>query len=162
MPPLALVLAALASPVTVSLPVGAVDGHAVLGRTVSQVEAALGRPSAVERFADRRDLVYRRAGRLQLEVICHGPFAAPARERAWAVLVAAPDAVVVGLGRPLALPPSALGRRLRALPLRQERPYRCDARGCFGTFFSRDGTRRVIYGRQRTGRYLGIQVWPNP
>lgn len=95
-------------------------------------------------------------------MIFQGAFAAPARERAWAILVADPDADVAGLGRPLALPPAALERRLRTLPLREERPYRCDARGCFGTFFSRDGTRRVIYGRQRSGRYVGVQVWPNP
>jgi hypothetical protein len=161
-PPLALVLAAL-SPLAVSLPSGTVDGHPVLGRTVPQVEEALGLPAAVERYPDRRDLVFRRAGRLQLEVIFHGPFAAPARERAWAILVADPDATVAGLGgRPLVLPPATLERRLRALPLHEERRYRCDRRGCFGTFFSRDGRRRVVYGRQRTGRYLGVQVWPSP
>jgi hypothetical protein len=160
--PLALALLALASPLRVTLPEGTLDGVRILGRTVPQVEAALGAPAAVERFPSRRDLVYRRSGELQLEVIFSGPFAEPAQETAWAILVADPSAVVAGLGRPLALAPTALERRLRTLPLRESRPYRCDARGCFGTFFSRDGTRRVIYGRQRSGRYLGIQAWPNP
>ena len=51
-------------------------------------------------------------------------------------------------------------RRLRATGLREGRRYRCDRRGCFGTFLR--GRRRVLYGLLRRRRYLGVQVWPNP
>lgn len=130
----------------------------MLGRTVAEVERALGAPSAVETFPNRRDLLYER----RLEVIFHGPTADPAAQTAWAILVVDPDATVAGIGRPLAVPPRTLERRLRATGLREERRYRCDARGCFGTFFGAGGTRRVIDGVQRGGRYLAVQVWPNP
>ena len=159
MPPLlALAVAALAGPLSVALPSGEVNGTPVLGATVARVEAALGVPSSVETFPNRRDLAYR--GRL--EVIFHGPAADPAGQTAWAVLVVDPDATVPGLGRPLAVSPRTLERRLRATGLREGRRYHCDQRGCFGTFFGAGGTRRVIYGLHGGGRYLGVQVWPNP
>ena len=126
----------------VTLPTGQVDGHAVLGAPIARVEAALGRPLRVERFQTRRDLVYR-----GLEVITDG-------RRAWAILVTAPSPQVVA--------PRTLERRLRASGLREGRRYRCDARGCFGTFFGAHGTRRVIYGVKGGRPYLGVQIWPNP
>ena len=159
MPPLlVLAVAALVGPLSVSLPSGAINGMPVFGTTVTQVEAALGPPSSVETYPDRRDLVYK--GRI--EVIFHGPAADQGAQTAWAVLVVDPNATVTGLGRPLAVPPPTLERRLRATGLRQERRYHCDVRGCFGTFFGAGGTRRIIFGLNRGGRYLGVQVWPNP
>lgn len=159
MPPLlVLAVAALVGPLSVSLPGGEVNGTPVFGATVTQVEAVLGVPSSVETFPNRRDLAYE--GRL--EVIFHGPAADPAAQTAWAVLVVDRDATTPGLGRPLAVSPRTLERRLRATDLREGRRYHCDPRGCFGTFFGAGGTRRIIYGLRAGGRYLGVQVWPNP
>jgi hypothetical protein len=155
---LVLAAAALTGPLSVSLPGGAINGTPVLGRNVTRVEEALGAPSSVETFPNRRDLVYR--GRM--EAIFHGPAADPGGQIAWAVLVTDPAATAPGLGRLLAVPPRTLERRLRAAGLREERRYRCDARGCFGTFFGAGGRRRIIYGVHDGGRYLGVQVWPNP
>jgi len=126
----------------VTLPTGEVDGRPVLGASIARIEAALGRPVRVERFAVRRDLVYR-----GLEVITDG-------RRAWAILLTAPS--------PQAVEPRILERRLRTSGLREVRRFRCDARGCFGTFVGAHGTRRVIYGINRGRPYLGVQVWPNP
>lgn len=160
--PLALTLAALAGAPHVTLPAGAVDGVPVLGASVPRVEAALGLPDHVEHFARRRDLVYGPRARPRLEVIFAGPFDDPTAETAWAVLVADPAATFTGAGQALAVPPQALERRLRRLPLRETRRYRCDPAGCFGTFLSHDRKRRMIYGLQHGSRYLGVQVWPNP
>jgi len=74
--------------------------------------------------------------------------------RAWAILITPPS--------PQAVAPRVLERRLRASGLREGRHYRCDARGCFGTFFGAHDTRRVIYGINRERPYLGVQIWPNP
>lgn len=153
---------ALAAALVVAVPGGAVDGVATLGRTVPQVERALGAPTSVERYPRRRDLVYGSARRPRLEVIFAGPSTEPSRQRAWAILVADPRAAVVGLGRVLAVAPRTLERRLRATGLHEARPYRCDAKGCFGTFLDASRTRRVIYGVQHGSRFLGVQVWPNP
>jgi hypothetical protein len=142
----------------VTVPGGRIGGTPVLGRTVPQVVSALGAPSSVERYANRRDLAYK--GRL--EVIFAGPDADPSAQKAWAILVLDPATTVARLGRPLSVPPQTLERRLRATGLREGRRYRCDRRACFGTFFNASRTRRVIYGLLRGRRYLGVQVWPNP
>jgi hypothetical protein len=160
--PLLLAVASFAGAPTISLPGGAVDGQPLLGRTVPEVTAELGAASSVERYPHRRDLVYGPARRPRLEVIFHGPAANPSDQVAWAILAADPGTVVRGLGRVLAAPPVSLERTLETTGLREERRYRCDTRGCFGSFFSRDETRRVIYGLQHGARYLGVQVWPNP
>ena len=124
--------------VHVALASGRVDGRIVLGRTAAQVEAVLGRPLAVERYPVRRDLRFR-----GIEVI----FGDGVHASAYLVPASAP-------------PTERL--RLRAAGLVEERRYRCDTRGCFGTFFTRDRTRRVIYGLNRGRPYLGEQVWPQP
>ena len=46
--------------------------------------------------------------------------------------------------------------------LRESRRYHCDARGCFGTFFTPNRRVRVIYGLNRGHPYAGAQVWPQP
>ena len=152
-------LATAAAVLTVSVPGGALNGTPVLGTTVPEAEAAFGAPTSVETYPNRRDLAYR--GRFEL--IFAGPSADPAAQTAWGVLVIDPDATAPRLGRFLSVPPRTLERRLRTLGLREVRRYRCDRRGCFGTFFTRDGKRRVIYGLlERRRRYLGVQAWPNP
>ncbi len=141
-----------------ALPGGAVDGARLLGENVPAVEAALGTPSSVETLPNRRDLTYR--GRL--EVVFAGPSSDPAAQTAWALLVLDPDATVPGLGRPLARTPRTLGANLRALGLQEQRPYRCDRRGCFGTFLGAAGSRLVVYGLLHGRRYLGVQLYPKP
>jgi hypothetical protein len=131
------VITAIAA-VHVALASGRVDGRVVLGRTAATVEAVLGRPSGVERYPVRRDLRFR-----GIEVI----FGDGVHASAYVVPSAAPRAVRL---------------RLRAAGLVEERRYRCDARGCFGTFFTRDRERRVIYGVSGGRPYLGEQVWPQP
>lgn len=124
--------------VHVSLASGRVDGAVMLGRSAAQVEAVLGRPLAVERYPVRRDLRFR-----GIEVILGDGVHASA-------YVVPADA------------PARVRAQLRAAGLVEERRYRCDPRGCFGTFFTRDRTRRVIYGLNRGRPYVGEQVWPQP
>lgn len=124
--------------VHVALASGRVDGRVVLGRTAARVEAVLGPPSGVERYPVRRDLRFR-----GIEVI----FGDGVHASAYVVPSAAPRIVRL---------------QVRAAGLVEERRYRCDARGCFGTFFTHDRTRRVIYGLNRGRPYLGEQVWPQP
>jgi hypothetical protein len=122
----------------IALASGRVDGHPVLGRSIESVESSLGRPASVERYPVRVDVRYP-----GLEVIFADGHHASA-------LLASGTA-----------PPAAMRRTLRdTTGLRESRPYHCDRRGCFGTFFSKDRRRRVIYGLNRGRPYLGIQQWP--
>src|SRR6266446_5013052 len=124
----------------IALASGRIDGRIVLGRSVKAVEASFGRPLSVERYPIRVDLRY--GG---LEVI-------------FADGVHASALLATGTARPAPM------RRmlLHTHGLRESRPYHCDSRGCFGTFFSKGGTRRVIYGLNRGRPYVGIQRWPQP
>ena len=129
--------------VHLALATGRLDGRIVLGRSLAQVEASFGKPLAVERYPVRRDLRYR-----GFEVIF-------GNGRTASALLATDPAV--------ALPPAAMRSELRAVTaLREERRYRCDKHGCFGTFFTANGTRRVIYGVSGGRPYVGEQVWPQP
>ena len=120
---------------------GRVDGHSVLGRTVPEVVGALGRPTRSEQFRVRRDLRFR-----GLEVIFDDGL------HASAILVTDPA---------VARPPRAMRLVLtRTTGLRESRRYRCDARGCFETFFAGGGRLRVIYGLERAKPYVGLQAWP--
>jgi hypothetical protein len=157
---LALVAAAPAAPpprpLRVDLGSGRVDGNRLLGRAVPFVVAHLGPPSSVERYPRRTDLVYGSKRDLRVEVVFAGPSAA-------ALLFEDPRMVDVRIGTPLALAPDALQQRLLeryADVLTRGRPYRCDALGCFGTFFARSGKLRVIYGVSRGRRYVGVSLWP--
>jgi hypothetical protein len=126
--------------VHVALATGRVNGDSILGRNVAQVEAVFGRPVSVERYPVRRDLLFH-----GIEVIFGNGKTASAY-------------VVTGVARP-----AALRAELSATPgLRESRRYRCDAKGCFGTFFTQNGKRRVIYGLNRGSPYLGEQAWPQP
>jgi hypothetical protein len=116
-----------------------VDGATILGRSQAQVVSVLGSPVGRETYPVRRDLRF--AG---IEVI----FADGVHASAYVV--------------PEAASPADLRRRIARAGLREERRYRCDARGCFGTFFTRGDTRRVIYGLEHGKAYLGEQVWPQP
>lgn len=116
---------------------GQVEGDAVLGRSAAQIEAVFGAPLSVERYPVRRDLRYRR-----FEVIFGDG------RHASALLVTGVPA------------PHTFRAVLRRTPgLHESRRYRCDARGCFGTFFTGDRRVRVIYGVNRGKPYAGVQVW---
>lgn len=130
----------------------AVDGHLLLGLTPAQARAALGPPTRYDRYGGPRlDLVYGR----RLEVVT--------THRAWSIVISDREAVDPRLGRIVAMPPRTLDARIRTrTSLREGRPYHCDAGGCYGTFFSRDGKRRVIYGTAAAGEYVALQSWPLP
>ena len=80
---------------------------------------------------------------------------------AWALEFGAADDSEARLGQLLKLAPRALQQRITAdyaQAFRLTRSYRCDAKGCFGLFVSRDGERRIIFGISRSRRYVGIQL----
>ena len=135
------------------LAAGTVSGVPVLGRTVAQVRAALGPPAYVERYPQRVDLGYGPTRSPVVEVILNGT--------AWAIEFGATDDTEARLGRVLAVAPRALQARIGTIyakAFRLVRGYRCDAKGCFGLFYSRDGERRVIFGISRGRRYVGVQL----
>jgi hypothetical protein len=84
---------------------------------------------------------------------------------AWALEFGDPADVEAKLGRVLTITPTALQRRIAATyagTFRLVRSYRCDAKGCFGLFFNKDGSRRVIFGISRGKRYVGLQLTNPP
>ena len=134
-----------------------VAGHSVLGRTVSAVRGSLGSPGYVERYTRRIDLGYGPRTRPRLEVIFNGT--------AWALEFEDPQDTEAKLGRLLELSPQTLQARIARLysgAFRLVRSYRCDPKGCFGLFFSRDGVRCVIFGISRGHRYVGLQLTHPP
>jgi hypothetical protein len=135
------------------LAAGTVSGVPVLGRTVAQVRSALGPPDYVERYPRRVDLGYGPSRSPKVEVILDGT--------AWAVEFGAMDDTEARAGRVLSLTPRALQARIEAVypkAFRLVRGYRCDAKGCFGLFYSRDGRRRIIFGISGSRRYVGLQL----
>ena len=84
---------------------------------------------------------------------------------AWALEFGDPADIEARLGRVLTVTPQVLQRQIAATygtAFRLVRSYRCDAKGCFGLFFSKDGLRRVIFGISRGRRYLGLQLTNPP
>jgi hypothetical protein len=137
----------------VDLAAGTVDGHPVLGRSVAAIRSSLGPPDYVERYKRRVDLGYGLRSRPRVEVIFNGT--------AWALELEDPSDVEARLGRPLTFAPRELQTliaRRYAGTFRLARSYHCDPKGCFGLFFSRDGSRRVIFGVSRGHRFLGLQL----
>jgi hypothetical protein len=135
------------------LAAGTVSGVPVLGTTVAEVRAALGPPEYVEHCPRRIDLGYGPARSPKVEVILNGT--------AWAIEFGAADDTETRLGRVLALAPRALEGRIAAIyakDVRLVRSYRCDRKGCFGLFDSRDGERRIIFGISGGRRYVGVQL----
>ena len=141
----------------IDLAAGTIDGHPVLGRTVAAVRSSLGPADYAERYLRRIDLGYGSRTRPRLEVIFNGT--------GWALELEDPHDTEAKLGRLLELTPQALQARIARLysgAFRLVRSYRCDPKGCFGIFFSRDGVRRVIFGISRAHRYLGLQLTHPP
>ena len=145
------------APLHFDLAAGTVTGHAVLGRTVAAIRSSLGPPSYTEHYPRRVDLGYGVNAAPRVEVILNGT--------AWALEFGDPTDVEAKLGPVLALTPQALQRRIEgryAGTFRLVRSFRCDAKGCFGLFFSTDGARRVIFGLSRGRRYVGLQLTNPP
>ena len=106
----------------------------------------------MERYPRRVDLGYGTRTKPRLEVIFNGT--------AWALELEDPQATEARLGRLLQVTPQALQARFARVyagAFRLVRSYRCDPKGCFGLFVSRDGARRVIFGISRGRRYVGLQ-----
>ena len=144
------------APLDFDLATGTISGHAVLGRSVAAIRSSLGPPSYVEHYARRVDLGYGANAAPRVEVIFNGT--------AWALEFGDPTDVEAKLGRALNEPPRALQRQIAATypgAFRLVRPYRCDAKGCFGLFLSKDGLRRVIFGLSRGKRYVGPSAHPS-
>jgi hypothetical protein len=143
--------------VLIDLLTGTVDGRPVLGNTAAVVRRNLGAPDYTERYAIRVDLGYGARARPRLEVIVTGT--------AWALELEDPADREAKLGRLLELTPRRLQARIaRVYPgvFRLVRSYRCDRKGCFGLFFNRDGSRRLIFGISGGRRYVGLQLTHPP
>jgi hypothetical protein len=141
------------APLHFDLATATIFGHAVLGRPVAAIRSTLGPPSYVERYTRRVDLGYGVNTAPRVEVIFNGT--------AWALEFGDPTDVETRLGQVLTVPPREVQREIAvayAGLFRLIRSYRCDAKGCFGVFFSRDGLRRMIFGLSRGKRYIGVQL----
>jgi hypothetical protein len=145
------------APLHFDLAAGTISGHAVLGRPVAAIRSSLGPPDYVEHYTRRIDLGYGVNAAPRVEVIFNGT--------AWALEFGDPTDVEAKLGRVLTVTPQVLQRQIAAAypgVFRLARSYRCDAKGCFGLFFSKNGSRRVIFGSSRGKRYVGLQLTNPP
>ena len=140
-------------PLHFDLAAGTVSGVPILGRSAAQVRAALGPPDYVERYPRRVDLGYGPAGAPNVEVILNGTV--------WALEFGAVGDTEARTGHVLVLRSRDLQARIAATypkAFRLVRGYRCDTKGCFGVFYSRDRTRRIIFGISDGRRYVGLQL----
>ena len=145
------------APLQFDLAAGTISGHAVFGRTVAAIRSSLGPPSYVEHYTHRVDLGYGVNAAPRVEVILNGTV--------WALEFGDPTDVEAKLGRVLTVTPQTLQRQIAATyagAFRLVRSYHCDAKGCFGLFLTKDGTRRVIFGLSRGKRYVGLQLTSPP
>ena len=145
------------APLHFDLATGTVSGHAVLGRPVAAIRSSLGPPDYVEHYTHRVDLGYGINAAPRIEVIFNGT--------AWALEFGDPTDVEAKLGRVLTVTPQRLQEQIAATyagSFRLVRSYHCDAKGCFGLFFSKDSLRRVIFGISRGKRYVGLQLTNPP
>jgi hypothetical protein len=145
------------APLHFDLAAGTISGHPVLGRTVAAIRSSLGPPDYVEHYPKRVDLGYGVNAAPRVEVIFNGT--------AWALEFGDPTDVEAKLGQVLTVTPKELQRKIAAAyagTFRLVRSYHCDAKGCFGLFFSKDGSRRVIFGISRGKRYVGLQLTSPP
>jgi hypothetical protein len=145
------------APLHFDLAAGTILGHPVLGRSVAAIRSSLGPPDYIEHYTQREDLGYGVNAAPRVEVIFNGT--------AWALEFGDPTDVEAKLGGVLTVTPQALQRQIEAAyagVFRLVRSYHCDAKGCFGLFLSKDGSRRVIFGISRGKRYVGLQLTNPP
>jgi hypothetical protein len=145
------------APLHFDLVAGTVARHAILGRPVAAIRSSLGPPDYVEHYPRRIDLGYGVNAAPRVEVIFNGT--------AWSLEFGDPTDIEVRLGRVLTVAPRALQGEIAttyAGAFRLVRSYHCDPKGCFGIFFNKDGSRRVIFGISRGRRYVSLQLTSPP
>jgi hypothetical protein len=141
---------------TVDLTNGRVDGHAVLGQTVAQVTAALGRPDFRVGPRSRHRIGYGTATDFSTEVIFRRSGGV---ERAWSIVFERGPALDVKVGdllqRSAALQTAVLAHYGRTFRL--VRSYACKRTGCSGEFAARNGGIHLTFGTQPvSGTWLTI------
>jgi hypothetical protein len=142
---------------TVNLANGRVDGHLVLGRTVAQVTAALGRPDFRVGPRSRHRIGYGTQSDFSTEVIFRRSGGV---ERAWSIVFERAPARDVKVGdllqRSAALQKAVLARY--GTTYRLTRFYACKhTTECSGEFAARNGPIHLTFGTQPlTGTWLTI------
>jgi len=142
---------------TVDLENGRVDGHLVLGRTVAQVTAALGRPDFRVGPRSRYRIGYGTPSDFSTEVIFRRSGGV---QRAWSIVFErgpARDSKVGDLlQRSIALQRAVLGRY--GTTFRLVRSYACTKVGCSGEFAARNGPIHLTFGTQPVTR-TWLTIW---
>ena len=141
---------------SVDLATGHVNGHRVLGLTVAQVEAALGRPDFRIGPRSRNGIGYGLQSGFSTEVIFRPSGGV---ERAWSIVFERGPARDVKVGDLLQRSP-ALQKAITdtyGSTFRLTRSYACKQNLCVGEFAARDGALHLTFGTQRvTGTWLTI------
>lgn len=142
----------------INLSSGVVDGHRVLGRTVSGVTAGLGRPDFRAGSRSHFRIGWGSETHFAAEVLFR-PSAGV--ERAWSIVFTDAGLVAdIRIGDLLNRPPLALQKLIAAdypSSFRLVRAYSCNAsKLCVGDFGPRTGTLHVAFGRQPSGRWLTV------
>jgi hypothetical protein len=141
---------------TVELASGRIDGHSILGQTVAQVTAALGRPDFRVGPRLRHRIGYGTPSQFSTEVIFRRSGGV---ERAWSIVFergAVRDAKIGDLLRRSADVQDAVLAHYRTT-FRLVRPYACKRTGCSGEFAARDGSIHLTFGTQPvSGTWLAI------
>jgi hypothetical protein len=141
---------------TVELATGRIDGHSILGRTVAQVTAALGRPDFRVGPRLRHRIGYGTASNFSTEVIFRRSGGV---ERAWSIVFergSVRDAKIGDLlQRSGALQDAVLAHY--GTTFRLVRSYGCKRTGCSGEFAPRNGVIHLTFGTQpASGTWLTI------
>ena len=144
---------------SVDLANGRVDGHTVLGLTVAQVTAALGRPDFRVGPPSRYRVGYGTQRNFSTEVIFRP---SGGIERAWSIVFERGRVREVRVGD-LLKPSVALQKAILArygTTFRLVRSYACKSKGqCSGEFAARSGPLHLTFGRQPvTGTWLTIWI----
>jgi hypothetical protein len=141
---------------SVDLATGDVNGHRVLGLTVAQVTAALGRPDFRAGPRSRYRIGYGLQSGFSTEVIFRPNSGV---QRAWSIVFERGSVRDVKVGDLLQRSPALqqaifdkYDSRFRLI-----RPYACKQKLCVGGFAARDGALHLTFGTQRiTGTWLTI------
>jgi hypothetical protein len=142
---------------TVELATGRVDGHSILGRTVAQVTAALGRPDFRAGPRLRHRIGYGTPSNFSTEVIFHRSGGV---ELAWSIVFergAVRDTKIGNLlQRSADLQDAVLAHY--ETTFRLVRSYACKRTGCSGEFAARNGVIHLTFGTQPVSR-TWLTIW---
>jgi hypothetical protein len=141
---------------TVELATGRIDGHSVLGRTVAQVTAALGRPDFRVGPRLRHRIGYGTPSNFSTEVIFRRSGGV---ERAWSIVFERGPVRDAKIGdllqRSAGLQDAVLANY--GTTFRLVRSYACKRTGCSGEFAARNGGIHLTFGTQPvSGTWLTI------